>query len=305
MVALRSRAATAFAGADWMETFALTICAVVLFLVPTSRVLVGVGVAGVIAERLWKWRPQNAFRTGWRTDVCHGFLSTTLAGGFMAFALVGAENATHPWLASLRDSVAAQPAVLQFIECAVSIDLGAYIAHRLAHAVPFLWRFHAVHHSSEEVDWLSAVRTHPFEVLWMGLLQMLPAYLIGIPLPIIILWRYIVAGIGPFTHANIKTSFGPLWWVLAGPDFHRWHHSRQRRPSNSNFAVAFPIWDVLFKTVYKSADKTVGRFGLPYPFPTAYFDQLAAPFAPQGEQPTDVVEAAPSVADPIPASQLS
>jgi len=144
-------------------------------------------------------------------------------------------------------------------------DIGAYWGHRALHAFPRLWRFHAVHHSAEQLDWLVNTRAHPFDIVFMRLAGLAPIYLLGLArttgnhidsgvaiLAIITtLWNF-------FIHANLRFRFGPLEWLVSSPAFHHWHHTNDKR-RDRNFAFIFPVIDRIFGTAW-----------LPKYWPTAY-----------------------------------
>jgi sterol desaturase/sphingolipid hydroxylase (fatty acid hydroxylase superfamily) len=135
-------------------------------------------------------------------------------------------------------------------------DIGAYWGHRALHAWPRLWRFHAVHHSAEQLDWLVNTRAHPFDIVFMRLAGLAPIYLIGLAqatggrldngvaiLTIITtLWNF-------FIHANIRVRLGPLEWVVSSPAFHHWHHTNDEH-RDRNFAFIFPLIDRIFGTAW-------------------------------------------------------
>jgi sterol desaturase/sphingolipid hydroxylase (fatty acid hydroxylase superfamily) len=118
-----------------------------------------------------------------------------------------------------------------------------------------LWRVHAVHHSSERLDWLSSVRLHPLNDVGMRLAQALPLFL------------------------NVRWDFGPLRRVIASPVFHQWHHTTEAEGLDTNFAGLFPFWDALFGTLYLPRDRTPQTFGLrDEQVPGGLLGQLAYPF---------------------------
>jgi sterol desaturase/sphingolipid hydroxylase (fatty acid hydroxylase superfamily) len=126
-------------------------------------------------------------------------------------------------------------------------DFMAYWLHRLFHGGGF-WKYHAIHHSSEQLDWISAARFHPVNLFLGTILIDVILLMAGIS-PNIMLW------VGPFTtfhsafvHANLNWTLGPFKYVLATPVFHRWHHTSLAEGGDTNFAGTFPIWDVLFGT---------------------------------------------------------
>jgi sterol desaturase/sphingolipid hydroxylase (fatty acid hydroxylase superfamily) len=122
-----------------------------------------------------------------------------------------------------------------------------YWLHRLFHGGGF-WKYHAIHHSSEEISWISAARFHPVNLM-LGTIGVDVVLLMAGISPNVMIW------VGPFTtfhsafvHANLNWTFGPFRYVLATPVFHRWHHTSLEDGGETNFAGTFPIWDLLFGT---------------------------------------------------------
>ena len=136
-------------------------------------------------------------------------------------------------------------------------ELVGYL-YRLAHAVPALWRLHAVHHSAPTLDWLASFRQHPVEIAVMTLAQNLPLVLLGIPLSAHAAVVVLIAVNTAFVHANLDV--GPRWLahVIATPRFHHRHHDRDAAPRN--FASMLPLLDHAFGTW---SGERAERFGLP------------------------------------------
>src|SRR5215467_8673140 len=169
------------------------------------------------------------------------------------------------------------PLWAQAILFVVLADFMLYWLHRLFHHQ--LWKYHAVHHSSEELDWISAARFHPINLI-IGTISVDVILLMAGISPNIMLW------VGPFTtfhsafvHANLNWTLGPLKYVLATPVFHRWHHTMPEEGGNRNFAPTFAFWDVLFATFYMPPGRLPARYGVDDPqFPPGFLRQLAYPF---------------------------
>jgi sterol desaturase/sphingolipid hydroxylase (fatty acid hydroxylase superfamily) len=169
------------------------------------------------------------------------------------------------------------PLWLQALLMLVLSDFIGYWMHRLFHGRR-LWRFHAIHHSSVDLDWLSSVRVHPVNDALMRLASAVPLVALGFaPLAL--------AGIAPvltlmavLIHSNVDWDFGPLRGVIASPRFHRWHHTDEHEARDKNFAGFFPIWDRLFGTYYMPPDKLPSRFGVTEAVPAGLLAQLSYPF---------------------------
>ena len=168
----------------------------------------------------------------------------------------------------------------------IASDFLLYWLHRMFHGGEF-WKYHAVHHSTEELDWISAARFHPVNLV-LGT--------IGVDVVLIL------AGISPsamvwlapfntfhsaFVHANLNWTLGPFRYVLATPVFHRWHHTSPEEGGNTNFAGTFPIWDLLFGTWRMPEGRLPDNYGVDdkATFPNEIAGQLAYPFRRQGSAP--------------------
>lgn len=227
-------------------------------------------------EMLFPARKQPLFRPNWLTDLLFFLGQYLLFTGFVLFFIrVGFSWARDFIPADFRAAVAAQPFTLQVFEVILLSDLFIYWGHRLQHKVPFLWRFHAVHHSSEHLDWLAAHREHPLDTIYTITIINLPAFLMGFPLEALLgliafrgLWAI-------YIHSNIRLPIGPLRWFLGAPELHHWHHDKNRNAGN--YANLSPVMDLMFGT-YVCPDHEPEEFGIHEPHPKGYLQQLIHPF---------------------------
>ncbi|MCA9611430.1 MAG: sterol desaturase family protein [Sandaracinus sp.] len=149
-----------------------------------------------------------------------------------------------------------------------------YFTHRLFHRGGMLWRAHAVHHSSEHLDWLASFRVHPLNELLGGLARVVPLLLLGArPGELAFLLPFLAVH-ALLLHAHVPWRFGPLRYLVASPAFHRWHHSVER---DCNYAGLFPMWDLLFGT-FHLPEELPERTGTRDRVPRALLAQLAHPF---------------------------
>jgi sterol desaturase/sphingolipid hydroxylase (fatty acid hydroxylase superfamily) len=155
-----------------------------------------------------------------------------------------------------------QPIPLQIAELLFVADLTGYFVHRAMHQRPLLWRFHAVHHSSERLDWLASGRVHPAETLIGRLIQVSVIFWLGFSPAVISTFSPLLGIYAILLHANVRWDFGPFRWVLASPGYHRWHHSSDPEALNKNFAGLFPVIDVIFGTAYFPKRSRPSRYGL-------------------------------------------
>jgi len=206
-----------------------------------------------------------------------GAIALAIAVGAVTLAVraIGRDVPSPAWFQS-------QHAIVQIVELLFFADLLAYFSHRLFHR-GVLWRFHAVHHSSTELDWLAAARVHPVNEALTRIFQIVPLYLLGFRggalaaiVPLLTFYAILI-------HANLRWDFGPLRYVVASPVFHRWHHTSQEEGLDKNFAGLFPWIDILFGTFYMPRDRQPERFGLAGEvMPATLLGQLAHPFRSSG-----------------------
>ena len=153
-----------------------------------------------------------------------------------------------------------------------------YWGHRLSHEVPILWRFHAVHHSSEQLDWVAGERRHPVDGAFMAFFVGVPLMLLGFDL-VDLLWLGVFNSLWDMTiHANLgwRLKFMKGLWVTT--EYHHWHHVVDKAIRNRNYAGALPLFDWIFGTYFLPADKLPRGYGIDTPMPNSYLGQLIQPF---------------------------
>lgn len=136
----------------------------------------------------------------------------------------------------------------------LTLDLLIYCQHRLFHAVPWLWRFHQVHHSDVEVDVSTALRLHPIEIILSLTLKLAAIVIVGAPAIAVLIFEIGLALASLFNHANIQIPQAIEKWLrylIVTPDLHRVHHSIRVAEMNSNFGFNLPWWDRIFRS-YRS-----------------------------------------------------
>jgi sterol desaturase/sphingolipid hydroxylase (fatty acid hydroxylase superfamily) len=226
-------------------------------------------------ERLFPARRQRVLRPRLAVDACY-FLGQYVAWSALSLAiLVAVKRACDAHVPGLwRDRFAAQPFALRALAAVALGDLLVYGWHRACHASRFLWRFHAVHHSAEQLDWLAAHREHPLDGVTTQLAQNLPAFALGFPLETVAALAAFRGAWGVFIHSNVRLPLGPLRFLVGAPELHHWHHARAAR---HNFANLAPWIDVLFGTYHRPAGPETYALGLDEPFPRGYVAQLVYP----------------------------
>ena len=236
-------------------------------------------------EYLFALRPdQKILRKAFFNDVLYAMFNSVPAtlglAAIVTLVMSTIGNLVPPLIGS---AVSSQPIWLQVVEIIVIGDIGFYAAHRTFHAVPFLWRFHAIHHSIEELDWLAAHRNHPVDLALSKAASLVPVYLLGFSSPSIALFVLIFHAHGLLLHANIKLNIGPLRWVIASPQFHHWHHAQERAAYDKNFAGQLAFIDAIFGTMHLPGNTVPERYGVDDPIPPTYVEQLAYPLIPKGK----------------------
>lgn len=228
-------------------------------------------------------REQRLFRTDWRTDLVYFFVSNLLVQATSLLTLRPAvvlfDWARHHAIVAF---VSACPLPVQILAILLVADLAQYWVHRAFHRIPALWRFHAIHHSVEVMDWLAGSRLHLIDAIVTRSLAYIPLYVLGFSETAIMIYVVIVAAQATFIHANVRWNFRPLQRWIATPAFHHWHHSDSRDAIDRNFAVHTPVWDLLFGT-YHLPREWPASYGLSgaAPMPRGWVRQHVYPF--QGE----------------------
>lgn len=223
-------------------------------------------------------RQQKFFRKNWLNDLLT-MLANTVAvtlGLVVTIAVMGAlVRSVVP--ASFFALVRAQPIWLQAIEVLILADLGFYFAHRAFHVVPALWRFHAVHHSIEVLDWLAAFRVHPLDQILTKSASFLPILVLGFSDTAVLIFAVIYKWQSVAIHSNNRIALGPLRYLFASPHFHHWHHANEPAAIDKNFAGQLPFLDWAFGTLHlpKNMPQVYGTHD---PVPLRYDQQLIHPF---------------------------
>ena len=216
-----------------------------------STILLG----ALVAVAIWEWRAPRRVLSAprlvrWLGNIAVGSLAMSITWWFAPALMTGAailasarawgllHQVQLPWAVSLNASI-------------LMLDLIFYAQHRVIHASSVLWRFHRVHHADTDVDATTALRFHPGEAMISRLAPAAAVLLLGIPLEAVMLSEVLGAITGVFTHGNARfprpldRAFRRL---LVTPDMHRIHHSSMEPETDSNFGVAFSVWDRVFGT---------------------------------------------------------
>lgn len=232
-------------------------------------------------ERLVPHRPdQRLFRVDWREDLFYFLISSMMvqAVTFLTFAPSNLIMSQTGNLAAIRAAIGGQPLVLQIVEIMILTDFAQYWFHRLFHRVPFLWGFHAVHHSTRAMDWLAGARMHFIEIVLLRGVTAVPMLTFGFSPVALQIYIGIVYVYSSLLHANVRGDFDRLGHVMATPRFHHWHHALEAEEVDKNFAIHFPIFDRLFGTFHLPSGRWPENYGVPEQVPTGYVRQFLYPF---------------------------
>lgn len=208
-------------------------------------VVVATAVAVVLLER---WLPHARAWTldhgDTRTDIAHYVSNVAVnqaasAAYVLVYAAVGGGLRLWPTEA---------PFWLQFLLGTAIIDLGLYTVHRSSHVVGWLWKLHAIHHTSRRIYWLNGQRRHLVHELLEGTPGLLVLGALGGPPSVVACAFAAVTMHLMFQHGNIAYRAGALRYVFAVAALHRWHHQRRYHDVQGNYGAIFSVWDQLFGT---------------------------------------------------------
>lgn len=242
-----------------------------------------------VLSRFWACNPGKPW---WQkreiaTDIIYWFFAPLFGRVFRIWLLVlgagvvfGIRDADD--LIAFYDNghgpLAQLPLWLQAALFLVAADFMLYWSHRIFHDGGF-WKYHAVHHSSEEIEWISAARFHPVNLLLGTIAVDVILLMAGISPNAMVLVSPFNTFHSAFVHANLNWTLGPFKYVLASPVFHRWHHTPVDDGGNTNFAGTFPIWDLLFGTFRMPEGRLPDNYGKDEAeMPREFVGQFAFPF---------------------------
>jgi len=232
--------------------------------------------AGAVLFALLSWlMPCNAGKAWWNkrglaTDLSYWVFIPVLTRfariGFTVLFTVYLLGMTQTgdianFYAHGHGTLARLPLWVQIVLYLLVSDFALYWIHRLFHRGA-LWKYHAVHHASEDLEWISAARFHPINIIFGTTLVDVLMLVAGIQPDVFFFLMPFTTFSSAFVHANLDWTFGPLKYVFVSPVFHRWHHSLPDRGGDKNFANTFAVFDVLFGTFYMPKGQLPVTYGI-------------------------------------------
>ena len=207
-------------------------------------------------ERIFARHSQKVFRKGIAVDLGYYFLTGLLPGLVLPPPISLAVLFIHHFIpGTVLAAIAAWPIWLKACATMMVGETAYYWAHRLSHEIPFLWRFHAIHHSAEQLDFLVNTRMHPVDLVWSRMIMLTPIFALGLANPLrfgdgLIATAILLTGSmwGYFIHSNVRLRLGRFEWVMTTPAFHHWHHTNDGKRRDCNYASMFPWLDRIFGT---------------------------------------------------------
>ena len=253
--------------------------------------LIGISVVVWGLELAFPWRKnQPAIRTDFWLDGFYMFFN------FFIFSLIGYNAVSNVAAEAFTDvlagfgienlvaiQVASWPVWAQFALMFVLADFMQWNIHRLLHYSPWLWEFHKVHHSVEQLGFAACLRFHWMETVIYKSLQYIPLAMIGFGLDDFFILHIVTIVLGHINHANVKITYGPLKYLINNPVMHLWHHAKELPAGNSkgvNYGISLSLWDYLFGTAYIPNENEYVPLGFEQSeeFPKTFLQQLTHPW---------------------------
>jgi sterol desaturase/sphingolipid hydroxylase (fatty acid hydroxylase superfamily) len=231
------------------------------------------GLIFIMLERVFYIRKQAVFRPNWFVDLALCYIGIVIPPILLVFTGYGLAKLLQPvtQMVSNQSWVDRQPIWLYIGFMLLLTETFYYWAHRLAHEIPFLWRWHSIHHQAEQLDWLVNPRAHPFDLAWSRSLSLIPAIVFSpghiahnpVVLQYAALFTLFNTAWAYFIHANLRLRLGWLEKIITTPAFHHWHHTNDDSAHiNKNYAALLPICDMVFGSYFLPKNQLPGSYGL-------------------------------------------
>lgn len=242
-------------------------------------------------EIIVPWRKNQAIiRKGFWLDAFYMFFN------FFLFSLVAYNALSNVAVAAFNNflglfgitnmvalNIASTPIWVQFLIMFVVADLIQWTVHFTLHRVPWMWKFHKVHHSVQEMGFAAHLRFHWMETIIYKSALYIPLTMIGFGIDDFFVLHAFTTLIGHLNHANVNITYGPFKYLLNNPAMHIWHHAKDvpsDRPYGMNFGISLSIWDYIFKTAHIPSSGRDIELGFDdiEEYPETFGGQMARPF---------------------------
>ena len=249
--------------------------------------LLGVSLLFLVLEWLRPWRAdQPKFRKDFWLDAFYMLFN------FFLFSLVVYNAVSDVAVLAFSDllarfgiqnlvaiEIASWPIWVQLATLFVVRDFVQWNTHRLLHRVPFLWQFHKVHHSVEQMGFAAHLRYHWMENVVYRTIEYIPLAMIGFGIDDFFIVHIFTLAVGHFNHSNLRVPLGPLRYLFNNPQMHIWHHAKAlpaEHPYGMNFGLTLSLWDYLFGTACIPSDGRDIELGFAgdEDFPETFFGQI-------------------------------
>ncbi len=253
--------------------------------------LLGVSLFFLIMEWVRPWRKdQPKFREDFWLDFFYMFFN------FFLFSLIIYNAASDVVVDAFKDVLAwfglknlvaihieSWPYWGQLLALLVIRDFIHWWVHRLLHRVDFLWEFHKVHHSVQQMGFAAHLRFHWMETVVYRSLEYIPLAMIGFGIDDFFIVHIFALAVGHFNHSNLKVNLGPFKYIFNNPQMHIWHHAEHLPPGRErgvNFGLTLSIWDYLWGTDYIPHTGRDIKLGFPgvEKFPKKFWGQITYGF---------------------------
>jgi sterol desaturase/sphingolipid hydroxylase (fatty acid hydroxylase superfamily) len=242
--------------------------------------LAGFAAAVVIALLLQRWSPHSRAAGSVRTNGGLWLVDIVVTG-----ALCGACVCSSAVWAATKGagffSWISTPVWISLPLSVLLLDLVSYAWHRANHVVPFLWRWHQVHHSDPSFTVTTSLRFHPGELLLSLPLRIAAVIAFGVPVLAVVVFEVMFTLANSVEHGDIdlpERFESAMSRVFVTPALHRWHHTEVRADRDRNYGTIFSFWDRLFGSFTASDSRTRVRTGLPGMGEVRLGDALLLPF---------------------------
>jgi sterol desaturase/sphingolipid hydroxylase (fatty acid hydroxylase superfamily) len=238
-------------------------------------------------ERAFAAHRQKVLRKDVFADVAYYFLNGLMINFLLVVPIALLAACLHRIVpGALLSATAGLPLWARIPAVLIVGEIGFYWGHRWSHEIPLLWRFHAVHHSPRQIDWLVNTRAHPVDMFFTRLCGFTLLYVLGLsqataasPDAAPVLLVLVGTMWGFFIHANVSWRFGWLEWLVSTPAFHHWHHTNDQHRDN-NYAALLPALDWLFGTFHLPRHALPPQYGIDTAIPTGLGSQIMRPLLP-------------------------